>query len=108
MFFCLVTNGRTRTKEKTKNLYNKLPMPSLEVFKQSLVTSHKVRTCIGIECYLKFLKPWSFPVAQIVKCLPTTWETRVQSLGWEDSLEKEMATHSSTLAWKNPMDRGAW
>ena len=28
------------------------------------------------------------------------WETRVQSLGWEDTLEKEMATHSSTLAWK--------
>ena len=35
-------------------------------------------------------------------------ETRVQFLGQEDPLEKEMATHSSTLAWKNPMDRGAW
>ena len=34
-------------------------------------------------------------------------ETQVQSLGWEDSLEKEMATHSSVLAW-NPMDRGDW
>ena len=32
----------------------------------------------------------------------------VQSLGQEDSLEKEMATHSSILAWKNPVDRGAW
>ena len=39
-------------------------------------------------------------VAQTVKCLPTMWETRVRSLGWEDPLEKEMATHSSTLAWK--------
>ena len=39
-------------------------------------------------------------VAQRVKCLPTMWETRVQSLGWEDPLQKEMATHSSTLAWK--------
>ena len=39
-------------------------------------------------------------VAQTVKRLPTMWETRVQSLGWEDPLEKEMATHSSTLAWK--------
>ena len=29
-------------------------------------------------------------------------------MGWEDALEKEMATHSSILAWKNPMDRGAW
>ena len=47
-------------------------------------------------------------VAQMVKHLPTMWETRVRSLGWEDPLEKEMAIHCSTLAWKNPMDRGAW
>ena len=39
-------------------------------------------------------------VAQTVKCLPTVWETWVQSLRWEDLLEKEMATHSSILAWK--------
>ena len=41
-------------------------------------------------------------VAQTVKRLPTMWETRVQSLGREDLLEKEMATHSSILAWKIP------
>ena len=41
-------------------------------------------------------------VAQTVKRLPTIQETRVQTLGWEDLLEKEMATHSSTLAWKIP------
>ena len=41
-------------------------------------------------------------VAQMVKHLLTMWETRVQSLGQEDPLEKEMATHSSTLAWKIP------
>ena len=35
-------------------------------------------------------------------------ETQVQSLGQEDPLEKEMATHSSIFAWGNPMDRGAW
>ena len=39
-------------------------------------------------------------VAQIVKCLPAVRETQVRSLGWEDPLEKEMATHSRTLAWK--------
>ena len=39
-------------------------------------------------------------VAQSVKNLPAVQETQVQSLGWEDPLEKEMATHSSTLAWK--------
>ena len=38
----------------------------------------------------------------VVKNLPTMQETRVQSLGWEDSLEKEMATHSSILAWRIP------
>ena len=41
-------------------------------------------------------------MAQMVKHLPTMLETRVQSLGWEDLLEKEMATHSSILAWKIP------
>ena len=39
---------------------------------------------------------------------PATQETRVQSLGWEDPLQKGMATHSSSLAWRISMDRGAW
>ena len=41
-------------------------------------------------------------MAQIVKILPATWETRVQYPGWEDPLEKEMATHSSILARRIP------
>ena len=41
-------------------------------------------------------------VAQMVKRLPAVRETRVLSLGWDEPLEKEMATHSSTLAWKVP------
>ena len=41
-------------------------------------------------------------VAQIVKHLSTMQETRVRSLGWEDPLEKEMAVHSRTVAWKIP------
>ena len=41
-------------------------------------------------------------VAQMVKRLPTMRETQVQSLGWEDLLEKEMTAHSSHLAWKIP------
>ena len=45
---------------------------------------------------------WTSLVAQMVKHLPTVRETWVQSLGWEDPLEKEMATHSSVLAWKIP------
>ena len=45
-------------------------------------------------------------VAQKVKNLPVVWKACVQSLGWEDPLEKEMATHSGSL--ENPMDRRAW
>ena len=41
-------------------------------------------------------------VGQRVKHLPAMWETWVRSLGWEDPLEKEMATHSSILAWRIP------
>ena len=41
-------------------------------------------------------------MSQMVKCLPTMRETWVRSLGQEDPLEKEMATHSSSLAWKTP------
>ena len=39
-------------------------------------------------------------MAQMVNCLPTMQETQVRSLGWEDPLDKEMATHSGILAWK--------
>ena len=42
------------------------------------------------------------------RSLPATWETWVQSLGWEDPLEKDMAIRFSILAWRIPMDRGAW
>ena len=45
---------------------------------------------------------WASLVAQMVKNLPATQETWVQSLGWEDPLEKGMATHSNLLAWRIP------
>ena len=45
---------------------------------------------------------WASLVAQLVKNPPAMWDTWVQSLGWEDPLEKEMATHSSILAWRIP------
>ena len=47
-------------------------------------------------------------MAQTVKNVPAMWETWVRSLGWEDPLEVGMATHSSVLAWRIPMKRGAW
>ena len=54
------------------------------------------------------LNLWASLVAQAVKNLPAIQETQVPSLGREDLLEKEMATDCSILAWRNPMDRGAW
>ena len=50
----------------------------------------------------------SSPVTQMVKNPPIMQETWVCSLAWEDPLEEVMTTRSSTLAWKIPMDRGAW
>ena len=51
---------------------------------------------------------WTSLVAQTVKNPPAMWETWVRSLGWEDPLEEGIATHSSVLARRIPMDRGAW
>ena len=51
---------------------------------------------------------WASLVAQMVKNPPAMQETWVQSLGWEDPLEEDMATYSSILDWRIPMNRGAW
>ena len=51
---------------------------------------------------------WASLVAQMLMNLPAMQDTWVHSLGWEDPLEEGMATHSSILAWRIPMDRGAW
>ena len=50
----------------------------------------------------------AFLVAQMVKNPPVMQKTLVRSLGWKEPLEEGMATHSSILAWRIPMDRGAW
>ena len=63
------------------------------------------RSCLlNLKTLLPKLNPGFYPVvvAQMVKCLPTMQETQVRPLGWQDPLEKAMATHSSTLAWKIP------
>ena len=75
------------------------------------VTIHRVTQSQTWLKQLSTARPWNWQnytpprtslVAQTVKCLPTMQETRVRSLGWEYALEKEMATHSSTLVWKIP------
>ena len=51
---------------------------------------------------------WASQLAQLAKNPPAVQETWVRSQGREDALEEGMATHSSILAWRIPMDRGAW
>ena len=55
-----------------------------------------------------YIHIWASLAAQMVKNLPAMQETWVQCLGWEDPLEEGMATHSSILAWRIPMNKGAW
>ena len=57
---------------------------------------------VGFVIPILQMKKWRHLVAQLVNCLSAMQETRVQSLGLEDPLEKELATHSSILAWKIP------
>ena len=60
-------------------------------------------TFLVFQCnLLLFYSLWASLVAQLAKNLPAVQETRVRSLGWKDPLEKEMATHSSNLAWRIP------
>ena len=62
------------------------------------IRKQQMSLCMNSKCI--------FPVAQMVKNLPAMQETQVRSLGQEDPLEKEMATHSSILPWRIPMDAG--
>ena len=58
-----------------------------------------------INCFLyweELVIIFNFSDGSMVKNLPATWETQVQSLGWEDPLKKRMATHSSILTWRIP------
>ena len=58
--------------------------------------------------YMENIHIYGFPSGSPVKNLHAMQEIQVPSLGWEDTLEKEMATHSSYSCLGNPMDRGAW
>ena len=58
--------------------------------------------CGNCQYYSQIHLLWASLVAQMVKNWPAMQETQVQSLGWEDPLEKGMATHSSVLAWRIP------
>ena len=65
-------------------------------------SKYLIMHCLHLEFQRAFL------MAEMVKNLSALQETRVRSLDWEDPLEEGMATHSSILAWRTPMERGAW
>ena len=80
----------------------------LALFARHLWAKSNLKSHIGTPCRSQYYWDLSLHymraslVAQTIKSLPTMQETRVQSLGWEDLLEKELTTHSSILAWKIP------
>ena len=71
---------------------------------QSLLTLPLCSRSSQISCQYS----WASMVAQMVTNPPAVQETCIRSLGWEDPLEEDMASHSSILAWSISMDRGAW
>ena len=75
--------------KRRESFHTHYMMPALPCYQNQskLLQIKKIKSCL---------------VAQMVKRLPIMWETQVQSLGQEDPLEKEMATHSSTLIWTIP------
>ena len=77
------------------------------------VLYYKIKKCFFVcdfKCtiFVKSIINLASLVAQTAQNPPAMWETLVLSLGWEDLLEEEMTTHSSILAWRIPMHRGAW
>ena len=76
----------------------------LNIITHLIITNSLMRQLLLLLCQFYNGKGASL-VAYMVQNLPAMWETWVRSLGWEDPLEEEMATHSSL---ENPMDRGTW
>ena len=81
--------SNSRTNQRNQNILPKCKMYHFKVLFFQLAYNNSLQSGTSL-------------VVQSVKRLPTVWETRIRSLGQDDPLEKEMATHSSTLAWKIP------
>ena len=77
------------------------------IFKNGLYLILYFKYCVTYQNTANYLHIWASLVAQTIKNPPAMQETYVLSLGWEDPLEEGMATHSSILAWRILMDRGA-
>ena len=75
----------------------------MPAFKYVTAGDNDFNLCMNyVRNILSYAYSWASLVAHMVKNLPAMWETQVQSLGQEDPLEEEMATHSSILAWRIP------
>ena len=83
-----------RQRKQRSNCQQSLDHRKAKEFQKNITSASLIRR--------KPLTVWTSLVVQTVKSLPTMQETWVWSLGWEEPLEKETATHSSTLAWKIP------
>ena len=90
--------GKRETKWNGKTPRKETAPPQKE--KQKKKTPWLFGEILCLAALTFWVRRWISLVAQTVKRLSTMWETRVQALGWEDPLEKEMAIHSSTIAWK--------
>ena len=91
----ITVNGDYSHEIKRRLLLGRKVMTNLD----SILKSRDITLLTKVHLDRAMVFPWASLVAQTVKRLPTMREARVRSLGWEDPLEKEMATHSSILAW---------
>ena len=83
-----------------------LPLPYLQYYPKvgavnNLLIKKKINFFVNLVCFIHFFKKQCTTLVYMLS-LPAVQETRVRFLGWEDPLEKEMAIHSSILAWKIP------
>ena len=101
LFPCFTSSRKSSLTYSTFHLMS-LTFTQLVLYHFHLFKRFSFQHIFKMKFFCIFSLSWASQVAQMVKCLPAMRETRVQSLGWEDPLEKEMATHSSTPAWKIP------
>ena len=90
-----------KVKEESEKVGLKLNIQKTKIMASGPITSWEIDR-ETVETVSDFIFGGASLVAQRLKRLPPMWETRVQSLGQDDPLEKEMATHSSILAWRIP------
>ena len=103
-YICCFSEKKKDERKKEEKLFN---MPERYILAWEILLPYLINSIVSFNLFLfSSHKLSSYTktslVVQMVKRLSTMWETRVQALGWEDPLEKEMAIHSSAIAWRIP------